>query len=328
MDTLVIASSFSGTQRDRIVRAAAQAFGQTSQAVFEPLDADVLPQAGILVGSFAPQAVARLSADADTAPHFIQLTSAGYEKYLREGVLAPATILANASGAFDQEVAEHSLAVLMGLFHKLELYRDNQDRHVWKDEGPVVSISGARLLVIGKGHIGARFARLATALGARVTGFRRHVPSGANSGVAISTEGRTETMDALPHLLATADAVVSFLPSTPQTRGFYDERFFAALRPGTFFVNAGRGDAVRMPALLDALRSGRLAGAGLDVTDPEPLPADDPLWSQPNVVITPHVAGGWRLPGVAEKLCDLACVNITRFARHEPALNQVAGPGI
>lgn len=328
MDTLVIASSFSDTQRARIVHAAAEAFGQTPHAVFEPLDADVLPKAGILVGSFAPQAVARLSSGKDTAPRFIQLTSAGYEKYLREGVLAPATILANASGAFDQEVAEHSLAVLMGLFHKLELYRDNQDRHAWRDEGPVVSISGARLLVIGKGHIGTRFARLATALGARVTGFRRHVPSKANSEAAISIEGRTEAMDALPHWLGRADAVVSFLPSTPQTQGFYDEKFFAALKPGAFFLNAGRGDAVRMPALLDALRSGHLAGTGLDVTDPEPLPADNPLWSQPNVVITPHVAGGWRLPGVSEKLCDLACANIARFARHEPPLNQVAGPGI
>ena len=328
MDTLVIASSFSDTQRARIVRAAAETFGHTPRAVFEPLDADVLPRAGILVGSFAPQAVARLSSDKDTAPRLVQLTSAGYERYLREGVLAPATILANGSGAFDQEVAEHSLAVLMGLFHKLELYRDNQNRHVWKDEGPVVSISGPRLLVIGKGHIGARFARLATALGAQVTGFRRHVPFGANSETTISAEGRTEAMDALTHCLGRADAVVSFLPSTPQTCGFYDEGFFAALRPGAFFLNAGRGDAVCMPALLDALRSGRLAGAGLDVTDPEPLPADDPLWSQPNVVITPHVAGGWRLSGVSEKLCDLACVNIARLARHEPVLNQVAGPGI
>lgn len=328
METIAIASDFTADQRKRIVSAASHVPQARPVARFVPLDSLELPPARILVGSFRPEALKRLSLRTSTVPAFIQLTSAGYDKYVQPGVLSPKTAVANASGAFDQAVAEHCLAMLMELEHNLELYRDNQHKHVWKDEGPVDSLLGACVLVIGKGHIGTRFARLATALGAHVIGFRRHLPASAHSPQVIAREGRTEKMNNLGSWLSHADVIVSFLPSTPETRGIYNDTFFDMLKPGAYFVNAGRGDAVQMSALWKALRLGRLAGAGLDVTDPEPLPANDSLWSQPNVVITPHVAGGWHLAGTADALCRIACANILRFETHQPLLNQVAGPRI
>ena len=98
-------------------------------------------------------------------------------------------------------------------------------------------------------------------------------------------------MDALPERLAEADVVASFMPSTPETRGLANAEFFAAMKPGAFFANGGRGDLVVADDLVAALESGHLAGAAVDVTDPEPLPATSPLWGAPNMLITPHVSG-------------------------------------
>jgi phosphoglycerate dehydrogenase-like enzyme len=325
MISAVIASRFTADQRKRLVSALSTPDDPEPSVHFLPLSVTDLPAARVIIGSYPPSAVRQLT-DAATAPAFLQLTSAGYEQYQRPGILSSSTIVSNGSGAFDRAVAEHCLAVLMELQNKLELYRDNQHRGVWHDEGAVSSLQNAHVLVVGKGHIGSEFARLATALGARVTGLRRHIPANANSEDAVRAEGRTCGMDELAALLPDADAVVSFLPSTPQTRGVFNRHFFDLLKEGAFFLNGGRGDAVDMPALREAVKSGRLGGVGLDVTDPEPLPSSDPLWRMPNVVITPHVAGGWRLASTTDALCSLACDNISAFLTGRPVSNQVAGP--
>ncbi len=127
----------------------------------------------------------------------------------------------------------------------------------------------------------------------------------------------------LPALLPAADVVACFLPSTPQTRNLADASFFQAMRPGSYFVNAGRGDLVDQDALCDALESGHLAGATIDVTSPEPLPADSRLWIQKNALVTPHVAGFWHLPVTRENVRDLALENLRRYARGEELRNVV-----
>ena len=177
---------------------------------------------------------------------------------------------------------------------------------------------GAQVLVLGTGDIGSHFAQLCQAMGAHVTGVRRHlgsVPEGFES---------VNTMDELPNLLPDADVVASFLPSTDETRGMADAAFFASMKPGAYFANGGRGDLVDTAALDEALRSGHLGGAALDVTSPEPLPQDSPLWNAPNAFITPHVSGGFHLSTVLDNVVDIAAENLQHLAAGEPIRNAVA----
>lgn len=306
---IVLADKFSDAQRERIEEAAPRA--RFSAAA---LDASELPQeAAVVIGTYRPAVVSKLE-----HLRLLQLTSAGYATFLRPGILPDRTVLATASGAFDQAVSEHMLASLLGLLKKLPAYRDAQEQGEWTDFGPVGTLDGAKVLVIGAGHIGQAFGRLCAALGARVTGVARHrhaVPQGFE---------RMTTMDHLAELVPRFPIIASVLPSSPQTQKIYDGKFFESCRSGTFFVNAGRGDAVDRAALRTALESGHLAGAALDVTDPEPLPKDDPLWQAPNILITPHVAGGWHLAATGAALTSLAIRNLKAWQEGRPLENQIS----
>lgn len=252
-------------------------------------------------------------------PHleWVQTATAGYDHLTAPGVLAPSTRLCNATGAYGQAVSEHMLASLLCLMKRLHLYRDNQRQGVWRDEGPVTSLVDAHVLVLGAGDVGTSFARLVKALGAHVTGMRR---------TSVVAEGSFERMivpdlldDTLPHM----DVVAAVLPSSPQTRKMVDARFFAHMREGAFFVNAGRGDLVDQDALCQALVSGHLAGAALDVTDPEPLPSDHPLWQQENALITPHVAGWWHLQATLDNAVRICLDNLKAYLAGLPLRNEV-----
>lgn len=250
----------------------------------------------------------------------LQLNSAGYDNYLAAGTLPQNTMLANATGAYGQAVSEHMLAMVLAMMKHLTAYRDDQRAHVWLDHGPVTSMANAHVLVLGAGDIGTHFARLSTALGAHVTGLRRHVKAGSRpEGFAA-----VEPIDRLFDLLPQADVVASFLPSTGATRHLAKSEFFEVMKPGAYFANGGRGDLVDQDALAAALESGHLAGAALDVTSPEPLPADSPLWDAPNIFITPHVSGGFHLPTVLDNVVDIAAENLRHLQAGEPIRNEVA----
>lgn len=268
--------------------------------------------AEVIVGNLPP---ARLAAARGL--RLLQLNSAGYDDYLAAGTLPAGAMLASASGAYGQAVSEHMLAMLLSMMKRLPAYRDAQRAHEWVDLGSVTSLSGARVLVLGAGDIGTHFARLCAALGARVTGVRRR-PSEPHA--PFSAMG---TFDELPELLPQADVVASVLPSAPGTRRLADATFFSAMRPGAFFVNAGRGDLVVAEDLVAALESGHLAGAALDVTDPEPLPADHPLWDAPGALVTPHVSGWYHLPVTLDNIVGIAAENLARLARGEKPRNLV-----
>lgn len=249
---------------------------------------------------------------------WLQTSSAGYDHYLTAGRLAAHTLLTNAVGAYGQAVSEHMLAQLLCLMKKLHLYRDRQLTRSWADQGEVRSLVGARVLVMGAGDIGTSFARLVAALGAQVTGVRRTRVEPQPPYV------RMATPDQLHELLGTADVVACALPSTDRTRGLADRRFFEAMPRGSYFLNAGRGDLVVNGELAEALRSGRLAGAALDVTSPEPLPEDDELWSLPQVIISPHVAGFWHLPATRDAVLRICLDNLRAYLADEPLANMVA----
>ena len=248
---------------------------------------------------------------------WLQASSAGYEHYLGKGTLAAGTMLTNATGAYGQAVSEHMLASLLCLMKKLHLYRDNQRDSQWYDEGPVTSLVGATVLVMGAGDIGTSFARLASVLGAHVWGVRRRAGECQAPFERMFALG--EVFEALPQV----DVVASVLPSSPETRYLANEAFFAAMKEGSYFVNAGRGDLVDSQALVDALESGHIAGAALDVTKPEPLPANHPLWKQDNALITPHVAGFWHLEATRQNVVRIATQNLTAYLAGQPLRNVV-----
>lgn len=300
----------SAAQRARLEDAAPGAtFAYTTAA--DATDEQVAA-AEVIVGNLPP---ARLAAARGL--RLLQLNSAGYDDYVAAGALPAGAMLASASGAYGQAVSEHMLAMLLSMMKRLPAYRDAQRAHEWVDLGSVTSLSGARVLVLGAGDIGTHFARLCAALGARVTGVRRR-PSEPHA--PFSAMG---TFDELTELLPQADVVASVLPSAPGTRRLADATFFSAMRGGAFFVNAGRGDLVVAEDLVAALESGHLAGAALDVTDPEPLPADHPLWDAPGALVTPHVSGWYHLPVTLDNIVGIAADNLARLARGEKPRNLV-----
>lgn len=208
----------------------------------------------------------------------VQSFSAGVDSLLP--LIPPGVVLCSAVGVHDASVSEWVVAAILAMQRRLPEFLDLQRRADWNrnvSEG-VTDLDGQTILVVGYGSIGrAVTARLAP-FGARVVGIASRPRDDAHSA------------DALPQLLPEADVVVNLLPLSPQTEKFMDSRFFAQMKPGSLLVNAGRGRTVDTQALLDALNAGRIRAA-LDVTDPEPLPSDHPLWRASNLLITPHIAG-------------------------------------
>ncbi|MGQ7351798.1 NAD(P)-dependent oxidoreductase [Quadrisphaera oryzae] len=197
--------------------------------------------------------------------------------------------------------------------------RAHQASHRWAPRWPLRPLAGQRVLVLGLGGIGRELARMLGALGVEVVGTRRSTGS-VPEGVARVVQD--DDGDAVEAELAGADAVVSCLPGTGSTRGWLDARRLALLPPHAVVVNVGRGTVVDTGALLAALEAGALRGAVLDVTDPEPLPADHPLWDRTDVVISPHTAA--LAVDEDDSIVALFADNLVRHLRGEPLLNTVS----
>lgn len=221
--------------------------------------------------------------------------------------------LTNNSGSYDIQIAEHVLAFVLAASKRLHLYRDQQSRREWKDLEHD-ELRERTLVVFGAGSIGGEVARLAAAVGMRVIAVRRRagpVP-GAQEVV---------TPDALGDAVAEADYLVVAAPLTSATRGAISREVIGRMKRTAWIVNIARGAIVDETALIDALREGRLGGAGLDTFAREPLPADSPLWSLPNVVVTPHASNS--SPRVRQRTLALFAENVRRFKASEPLLNRV-----
>lgn len=244
---------------------------------------------------------------------WVHATSAGVDRLCFPALRDSDLVLTNARGNFERGIAEYVLgAVLMFAKDTLTNLR-LQQRRTWQHR-ETETLVGKRVLVVGAGAIGAEVARVLNALGMRVTGVAR-------SARVQPPFARVVAQDDLPAQLPHADYVVVTAPLTPRTRGLFDRRVFAAMAPHARFINVGRGPIVVTDDLLHALQAGEIAGAALDVFDPEPLPPEHPLWAQPNVMISAHMAGdvlGWE-----RRLGEQFMVNFARFERGEPLLNVV-----
>jgi phosphoglycerate dehydrogenase-like enzyme len=225
-------------------------------------------------------------------------------------------VLTNAKGVYGPVIAEHVFALLLAHARGLTAYQQAQARGEWLRDGPELkSLAGETLLVVGMGGIGEEVAQRAKAFGMRVLATVR-TPRPAPPYV-----DKLVTAEGLDALLPEAHFVVLCVPLTPETKGLFDARRLALLPRGAFLVNIARGAVIDTDALVSALESGHLAGAGLDVTDPEPLPPGHRLWSQPGLILTPHVAADAELSG--NRRFDLQLENLRRFAAGEPLLNVV-----
>ncbi len=249
---------------------------------------------------------------------WLQTWSAGVDAYLRPGVFPAGALLTSASGAYGQAVSEHMLSMLLALLKRLPQYRDVQRRQSFEDLGHVKSLRSSTVLVLGTGDIGSSFAALCKSLGAaKVFGVRR-APSRAVDGI-----DQMYPLTDLDALLPLADVVAMALPRSAETEGLMDERRLTLMKGDAVLINAGRGTAVDCAALARLLTSGHLWGAGLDVTHPEPLPADHPLWQCPNALITPHVAGGDHLSVTKGQIAAIALENLRAFVEGRPLRNRM-----
>ena len=246
------------------------------------------------------------------ALEWLQTNSAGVEAYIRPGVLAGDTLLTNATGAYGLAIAEHMLGMLLELFKKLELYRDAQKSGAWQSQGAVKAVYGSTVLVLGMGDIGGEFAARCKALGAKVIGVRRSprpCPEYADE---------VHLLEDLDSLLPQADVVAITLPGTDATRGLMSRERLAKMKEGAVLLNVGRGFIVDTEALCDALERGHLSGAGVDVTDPEPLPPTHRLWNIPTAVVTPHISGFYHLRETHERIVGIFLENLRHFQAGEP----------
>ncbi len=222
-------------------------------------------------------------------------------------------IVTNNSGPYDIQIAEHVLAFIFGAAKRLHLYRDQQARREWKEQRHD-ELREQTVVVFGAGSIGGEVVRLASAVGMQVIAVRR-------SGGPLPGASRVVTPDRLAEVSALADHLVIAAPLTPATRGAVSREVLSRMKPTAWVVNIARGPIVDEAALAEALAAGRLGGAALDTFTKEPLPADSPLWTLPNVVITPHTSNS--SPRVRERTLALFVENVRRYKAGEPLLNQV-----
>lgn len=247
---------------------------------------------------------------------WIQALAAGVERCVQlPGLRERHILLTNMQRAAGASMAEHVLALMLALSRDLPaFFRDQQQGH-WGRVPALADLEGRTLLVVGLGGIGNEVARRAHAFGMRVIATRA---SGRSGPDYVSYVGLPEE---LTTLAGQADFVVNCAPLTPATTGVFDARFFAAMKPSAYFLSVGRGRSTVTADLVTALREHRIAGAGLDVTDPEPLPPDHPLWTLPHVIITPHASG--YTPLAAETRMAILRENLRRYVAGEPMLSVV-----
>jgi phosphoglycerate dehydrogenase-like enzyme len=245
---------------------------------------------------------------------WIQWLAAGVEECTRQPLLHQRRpLLTNMQRVAAPSMAEHVLGMMLALSHRLDYFmRQQQQAHWDEDPPPLADLEGKTVLVVGLGGIGTEVARRAHALGMRVIATRASSRAGPDY---VSYVGLPEE---LPKLTREADFVVNCTPLTPQTTGIFDRSFFATMKPGAYFLSVGRGRSTVTADLAAALSSGQIAGAALDVVDPEPLPAEHPLWHLPNLIITPHISG--NTPVSDEQRLTLLRENLRRYVAGDPML--------
>lgn len=241
---------------------------------------------------------------------YIQAIGVGYDQFPLEELTARKIILATARGVNKRAVSEQAMAMILAFARRLHLARDNQWKNYWR--GMVADhmerefvLEGKKVLIIGLGEIGSRLAKIASAFDMHVIGIKRDTTSHSNTAHEVYSAER------LLEVLPRADFVVLTCPLTSETRHIIDKAALSAMKPTAYLINVARGGCVDENALTEALRNKAIAGSGLDVFTTEPLPIDSPLWSDQNVLLTPHTAGETR--DYEKVVIDILLENLNRL---------------
>lgn len=294
---IIICCNFDGEKIAALARAAGEI-----QCVFarpEEVDAGMIASADAVIGNVPPQLFHE-----NENLKWVQLTTSGADAYSRPGVLAKSTVLTCTTGAYGVGIAEYMTAMLLIMMKKLPAYMENHRQGIWRDEGAVESPMGKRLLILGTGDIGREFARRMRPFGCMISGIRRR------TDICPPEFDEVHSMDALPHEVEEADIIAMCLPSTDETRHIMDADMLRRCKAGAYLMNVGRGDAIDCEALLNRENTEHFGGIWLDVCEREPLPEGDPLFSVPNMIITPHITGGFHLGLTIDNVFEICLENL------------------
>jgi phosphoglycerate dehydrogenase-like enzyme len=268
--------------------------------VVEPGEADAI----IYTDARDPSALARVLEESPAK--WIQLPFAGIEPFIDAGVIDSAHTWTCAKGIYGPSTAEHALTLMLAAARKISYYARARS---WAPIGGERMLKDARVVLVGTGGIGRALASMLTPLGPRLTAVNR-------SGTPMDGANVTETVDKLGDLVVEANFVVLAAALTNETRGLVDRELLDRMGSDAWIVNVGRGGLIDTGALVDALERRAIGGAALDVTDPEPLPDDHPLWRLDNALITPHIANTWDM--ALPELRALIRRNVEHYAAGEP----------
>ena len=307
-----VTALITGNMPDRLLENL-QMPGYEFRHIENPSDAD-LAWAEVIVG-FPP--VPRLHAA--TKLKWLQIPWSGADGYADHPQFPQHVLLTNATGAFGRPIAEYAFAAAFALMRRFHQYRDRQREHNWLWQGDEMSPTGKHVLILGAGDIGSNAAELFKKFDCTVTGVRRVARQ------CPENFDRVVTLEEADALLPEADIVIGCMPDTPLTRKWLNRERLEKLKDTAILVNVGRGSLLDHDALAELLQAGKLYGAAMDVTDPEPLPADHPLWSCENAIITPHVSGNTfkGLRGKEEFFYNLCRENLQRYLDGKELLNKV-----
>lgn len=244
----------------------------------------------------------------------IQLRSAGSDTFVKR--IHPDTVLCNASGCYGIPLSEHVLALLLALSKNIPTYVHQMDQGLWKNLHQGKEIYHSQIAIVGCGDLGTQTAKRLQAFDCHITGIKRRKTA------ALKYFDEIKTIDQLDDVLGDMDTVILCLPQTEETSSLFNKEKLLKMKKDVILINVGRGSAIVHDDLVEILPY-HLGGVGLDVTDPEPLPADDPLWRNDKVMITPHSAGGFIWKSTRERFIQLCIENVERISENRPCLNQV-----
>ena len=287
--------------------------GYDMRHIENPTDAE-LATAEVIVG-FPP--VHRLSSANNLK--WLQIPWSGADGYADHPDFPGHVILTNATGAFGRPIAEYAFGAVFTLMRRFHQYRDCQKESRWERQGDEMSPTGKNLMILGAGDIGTNAARLFKMMDCHITGVRRvvrEIPAEFDAMI---------TLDQVDEALPQADIVICCMPHTPLTQGFLNRQRLESMKKTAILVNVGRGTLIDHDALADVLNAGKIFGAALDVTCPEPLPQEHPLWKCRNVLITPHISGQ-TFAGLRDKedyFFQVCRENLENYREGKPLQNQV-----
>lgn len=256
----------------------------------------------VIIGNYPP---AKMQQFKDL--EWFQSTAIGVDAYIKKGILSENTLLTNAVDIHTREVSEHIMAMMLSLLKNMELYRDNQNEHLWHDEGIVKSFKDLKVTIVGFGNIGNCLAKMMKALGMYVRGVKRTMIEKPDYVDELYTNKELEKA------VSGVDVVISVLPGNKENEHLFTLDVFKAMDKETIFINAGRGNLYKEETLFEVLDSGLIKAIGLDVFEKEPLDPQNKLWQYRNVMITPHVAGFFHIQSAHDDFMDLVEENLRRF---------------